>query len=289
MTGPTVAVSGVGVGGAVIFDLPDYLQPPSGVTFMAMSRAVSGVSGLGAFTTFYSGMPLPKYVDAGDGTPAPLFSGSAYVWNVTDDRGTTQVGPIQPLSMVTSAPDYFTNLLIRLLQGSLNCLTLPNGIKPVQITTKMPQQGLGALPFIVVNLDLIQQTEVEIGKDTPFSNNNNILTLFSNAKRIWRVSVFSADAQERDYYRDTLLMNFQVLRMTVFTVLGYDVSHSFQAASGTDSKEWDGHSPGFYYADLMLELDGVFLTAITTNFGVIDEIDVGAHITPNSLMVSGSA
>jgi hypothetical protein len=200
---------------------------------------------------------------------------------VADDFGTTQVGPLVPSGKVTTRPDALSQLLIRLLQGGVNNLVLPEGIKRTQVTTQMPQGGWQALPFVVVNLDLIQQTEVQIGEDVPNPDLKNNWTLWSNAKRIWRVSVFAQDAQERDFYRDSLLGIFRVLKATVFAPIGYDVSHSYQAASYTDAKEWEGHTPGFYGADLMLEIDGLFLTSVLYNYGIIEEIDVNIIVDPN--------
>ena len=280
MSGSSGSVTAVPIGGVAFLDLPGYFIPPSGITSMLIQRAVSGASGIGAWTQVYSGAPVPQYVDPGDATPSPLSSGSAYMWRITDNLDSLLLGPITPVGSIVSQPDYLTNLLIRCLQAGINNLTLPSGVNPVQVTTQMPQQGWQALPFVVVNLDLIQQTEVQIGEDVPNPIPPSLdWTIWSNAKRIWRVSVFSRDAQERDYYRDTLLMIFRVLKATVFTPLGYNVSHSFQAASGTDAKEWEGHTPGFYYADLMLEIDGVFNTAVLTNYGLIEHLDISAVVS----------
>lgn len=282
MSGSSGSATAIPTGGAVLLSLPGYLIPPSGITFMSLSRAVSGASGIGSFATFYSGSPQPFYVDAGDGMPAPLSPGSAYLWNVADDTGTIQLGPITPSGAIVSKPDYLTNLLIRLIQGALNSATFPPGIKLPQVTTRMPQQGYQALPFVVVNLDLIQQTETQIGEDVPNPvPPNNDWVIWSNAKRIWCVSVFSADPQERDWLRDSILGFFRVMKAAVFAPIGYNVSHSFQAVSGTDAKEWEGHTPGFYYADLMLELDGVFNTVVSTDYGLIEQIDVNATVLPD--------
>lgn len=280
MSGSSGTVKAVPTGGAAFLNLPGYLIPPSSVTAMTLARAVSGASGIGAWTQIYSGAPVPVYVDPGDFTPGPLASGAAYVWQLTDALGTIQLGPITPVGAIISKPDYLTNLFIRLLQGAVDNLQRPAGVNHVQVTTKMPQNGWQALPFIVVNLDLIQQTEVQIGEDVENVIDNK-WTIIANAKRIWRVSVFSRDAQERDYYRDSLLMVFRVLKATVFSPLGLNVSHSFQAASGTDAKEWEGHSPGFFYADLMMEIDGLFNTTILDNYDLIEEIDVNLVVVPD--------
>ncbi len=254
--------------------------PSSGATQMTISRAVSGVAGS---TQLYSGGLLASWVDGGDGpsfSNAPLSSGTTYLWTVTDNNGSTQVGPATPASSITTVPDALTQMLIRLLQGGVNSLVLPSGVARTAVTTQMPQGGWQALPFIVVNLDLIQQSETQIGEDVVNPNPGNDWSLWVNAKRVWRVSVMSTDAEERDFYRDSLLSIFRVLKATVFSPIGYNVTHSFQAASYTTAKEWDGHTPGFYGADLMLEIDGVFNTAVLTSYSTISEITVGVTVTP---------
>jgi hypothetical protein len=128
------------------------------------------------------------------------------------------------------------------------------------------------MPFITVNVDLIQQTEVEIGEDFVSPTPDNNWTLFANARRIWRVTIMSQDAEERDFYRDSLLAVFRVLKATAFGPLGLDVSHTFQAVSYSSAQEWEGVAPGFYAADLMLEINGIFPAAVLTAYPVILQI-----------------
>ncbi len=288
---PTVNVTIIPTGGVVRLDMPDYMQPPSGVTQVTIGRAVSGSTGLSAFTPIYSGAPCPVFLDVGDGLPQPLDPLTDYIWQVTDSRGTTQTAATAPASSVTTVPDQLSQVLIRALQGALNSVVLPDGIPLPTVTTKMPQGGWVAPPYIVVNLDLIQQTEVQIGEDLPNPDANNDWTLFANAKRVWRVTVFSRLAEERDFFRDYLLVVFRVLKATAFGPIGLNVSHSFQAASYTDTNEWDGHSPGFYGADLMLEINGVFPTAVLTAYGTIKSISTVAtaqSAAGGSVAVSGT-
>lgn len=286
MAAPRVNLSVIPTGGSVLLDLPDYLSPPSGVTNITIARAVSGVSGLSSFSTIYSGEPVLTWIDAGDLLPSPLLSGSAYVWDVSDVRGTTRVGPVYPASTVLPAIDGLTELIIRLLQGGVNNLTLPAGIDTVQVTTQMPQGGWQALPFIVVNLDLIQQTETQIGQDVQNPNPSNLWNIVVYAKRIWRITVLSRNAKERDYYRDSLIAMFQVLLATVFVPLGLEVHHTFQAASGTSSSEYEGKTPGFYYADLMLEVDGTYDVGVMTAFQRILSIQTTAVLLDGATQVA---
>lgn len=282
----SIQLSVIPTGGAVLLLLPGYLDPS--VPTMTLSRAVSGVSGLGTFTQIYSGSPLPVWVDAGDMLPAPLSPTTQYVYQITDASGTSQAGPITPSGGILTKPDQLTELFIRLLQAGVSNLPLPQGINPVQVVTAMPQGGWQALPFIIVNLDLLQQAETQIGQDVTFpdTNNPNSWSISVYAKRLWRVTVFTKNTKERDFYRDSLLAIFQVLLPSVFVPLGLEIHHSFQAASGTDPKEYDGHIPGFYYADLLFEIDGSFEAAQVLNYGLIETITTTATFPDGTQQVA---
>lgn len=173
-------------------------------------------------------------------------------------------------------------LLIRLLQAALNNLALPPGIQPALVLIKMPTSGWPAMPFIHVNLELIQQSETAIGEGVENPTSANIWTLFNNARRSIRVIVTSPTAEERDFYRDTLLVVFRLLCASVFSAVGLNASHGFQAVSYPIAQPRDGQVPGFYGADLMLTLDGVFPTSVRTNYPVIIGISsVPTYTNPN--------
>lgn len=278
---PRVNPTIIPFGGAIGLAMPDYVVPT--VSGMILNRAVSGVSGLTGWTQLYSGAPLPYWLDPGDMLPAPLGSGTAYVYQVIDPNGTTQTAPIIPAAGISSFSDQFGPLFIRLLQAAVNSVTLPPGIKPVQITTQMPVGGWQALPFVVVNLDLVQQEDTGVGQDVPNPGQDNVWPYSLFAKRVYRVTVLSASAGERDFYRDYLLATFQVLRSYVFVPLGLTMRQTFQAASGTDAKEWEGKIPGFYYADLLLDIEGVYDVLITSNYGLIETITTAMTLPSGSV------
>lgn len=280
MAGPTVNAYVIPTGGAVRLDFPDYLQPASGVGNVTIYRAVSGVAGLSSFVQIYTGLPPVTWLDVGDLMAGPLLSGALYVWNVADGTGATQTAPIMPVSAMRTKPDGLTQLLLRLLQGAVNGIkgSKPEGISDLVVTTAMPQGGLRATPFMVVNLDLIQQEETQIGQDVEQPDLDGTWTLWVNATRVWRVSVFSRNPSERDFYRDSVLAWWRVWHQSVFTPIGLNVHHRFQASSGTDVSEGEGTSPGFYYADIMLELDGVFDVAVLDSYGLIEVFDVTVDI-----------
>ena len=284
---PAVTFTVMPTGGAVLMQFPGYppYVPvlPSGVTTLSIQRAVSGSTGLSAFTQVYSGLPLAAFLDVNDGevtSSLPLDASKSYVWQVGDDTGATQFGPFQPVNTVETLPDQLSQILIRLLQGFVSTVALPAGFVRLQLTTEMPQGGWQAMPYIVVNLDLIQQWDVGIGEDVNYPAKLDRLnwTLWSNAKRIWRVSVLSADANERDFWRDSLLSAFRVIKAVPFAAIGYDVSHRYQAASYTEVDQAAGIAPGFYGADLMFEITGVFPTTVVTNYQIIESITATANV-----------
>lgn len=290
MSGSQLTASVVPTGGAIMLNLPGYVSPTASGT-ITIARAVQSGGTLSAFGTLYSGPPLAVWIDAGDGTdgapgPAPLSASLAYVYQVTDSGGAVQVGPLTPAPSLQPSNDGLTQLFIRLLQAGINNLTLPTGVQPVQVTTQMPVGGWQALPFIIVNLDLIQQDEVPIGQDMPQPDASNVWEITTYAKRVWRVTVLSRSAAERDFYRDSLLSIFQALKATVFAPLGLDNRHDFQAASGTDVNEWEGRSPGFYFADVLMTISGTMSVALLTGYGVIQSFAVTPTVTPDPTTIT---
>ena len=277
LTAQSIIVTSIPTGGAVLIQFPGYFPPSPRATDLTVSRSVTGS---GIWATIYHGPPIGVFIDVGDGLPGPLDPATSYIWRVSDYSGNVISESITPSSYFLSEPDQLTQILLRLLQGALNSMTLPPGIKRPLLTIKMPTNGMQAMPFIVVNLDLIQQTEVAIGEDVPQPTNDNIWTLFANAKRLWRVTIVSPDAEERDFFRDTLLSVFRVLKATAFGPLGQNVTHTFQAASYSSVQEYQGISPGFYCADLMLEIDGLFPTAVLTNYLPIRDIEADPTYEP---------
>jgi len=288
VAGPVVNVAKIPTGGGVTLAMPGYLQPASGTGMVTISRAVSGSGGLSSFTQLYSGVPLLTWVDVGDMLAGPLVSGSAYVWQVADGNGVTQTAPIVPASAMQTRPDALTQLFLRLLQAGVDGLngSRPAGINGVLVSTAMPQGGLRSLPLMIINLDLIQQEETGIGTDVDNPDGSNVWTIWVNAKRVWRVSVFGRNPTERDFYRDSVLAMWQVWHSSVFTPIGLNVTHRFQAASGTDVSESEGLAPGFYYSDIMLELDGVFDVAVLDSFGLIETFDVTVALQPANTVIT---
>lgn len=277
--GPPIILSPLPIGGSVLLQMYGADQgnfaPASGVTSVTLIRNGSD----GSNATIYVGPPLPFWVDVGDGpstSSQPLNSSVAYTWTGIDNTGTTAAGPVTPGSAIVTVPDGLTQLLIRLLQAACDNAPKPLGttVQPAQVTTKGPAGGWPATPFVVVNLAMFQQRDTAVGQDVLVPDANNLATLPGWAKRVWQISVLCPDADERDFYRDTLLIAFRALKATLFNVIGQNVRHEWQATSGPISEEWTGQAPVFYWSEIMLVLEGVFPVTIATGYGVIAAIDV---------------
>ena len=94
--------------------------------------------------------------------------------------------------------------------------------------------------------------------------------------------MLSTNPFERDCLLDAILAIFHASLLSVFSAIGGNISHDFQASSGQTVNEFEGKLPGFYYADIMLMFDGVFNTIITTNYGLIETIDFTGY-TPDGV------
>ena len=250
-------------------------------TAMTFSRAVSGVSGIGAYTQLYSGAPIPLYIDAGDLLPAPLVSGATYVYKLVDANGTTQTSGINPYAQLNIEQEPLLALMIRLLQAAFNNLVPPAGVTPCQVLQCMPLAGIPPMPFVTVNLDLFQQGEIPIGQNVQnYDNQNSTWTITGFAKRIFRISVLATNTADRDYYRDATVAMLESIINSVFLPLGLDIRHSYQAASGQVAKSTEQMNPGFYYCDVMLTVEGTFNISIVTTYGQISVITFDAY-TPD--------
>lgn len=256
----------VPIGGAILLQMSTYSSPAAivaaGTVTLTRSDGTKTVQ-------LYTGAPVGAWVDAGDMLPSPLLSTTSYTYTLTDSNGTASVGPLRPVSSLQPADNSQTQLLIRLLQAGVNNLALPSGINSVQVATQMPLGGWQALPFVVVNLDLIQQQDTMIGEDVVNPDGTNVWTIPTWAKYLWRISVLSRNAAERDFYRDAIVAICRVLKATVFPQIGSNMRHEIQAASGVDVNEWEGKQPGFYYADVMFSVEGSLDAIVLTNYGTV--------------------
>lgn len=276
---PIINAFAIPTGGAVGLKLTTAV---SGT--VTLSRAVSGSGGLGSFTTLYTGVPLSNtgetcfYLDIGDASPGPLIGGTLYVYNLTDVNGTVASPPIQTPSEITLEEAPYTDLIIGLLQGGINTATRPPGIKKAQVLNAMPLAGLPTLPTIFVNPEAVSQEEIPVGVDNETAGDliqpgrANIWTQTEQDHHMFRITVLSLNAIERNYYRTLIIGILRVAVAYAFSQFGADSSRSSEAVSYQEVDEPKSLSPGFYAADVLFSFTAVGNVKITTNYGLIERI-----------------
>lgn len=285
MTVSTISAVAVPTGGVISLAI-------SGVgALMTLSRSSTGSGG--SFTQLYSGAPLIRYIDVGDMLPAPLASGSVYTYRLNDANGSLYSADIQPAATLQILQEPLLQMLIRIIQAGINNLYPTAGFNsnftPAQVIAAMPLSGLPPMPFVTINLDLMQQAQIPIGQSVEVVEPDGSWVIGGMTKRVFRVSVLAGTVQERDFYRDAVLGIFQSIIRTVFAPIGLDVTHKYQVASGQVAKDTEGQSPGFYYADVMMDFEGIYNVAVVPNYGSMAVIQLTAQLGNNtSLTVTAS-
>lgn len=268
--------------------------PTGGVIGVNYTTAVSGNITLQrspypsiSWTTLYTGLPAnPRgdtqfFLDTGDAGTGPLQPTSQYIYQIIDITGTLESNPVTPVAFVNLDRTYWDQIFITIIQGAVNSVQLPPGINRARVSEAMPLQGLIPMPFVVLNNDLIQQEEVPIGQALPTLGEGfvqppyvNIATQTAFVRNLFRISVFSQNANERSFYRDLVVATFRANLYYLFQQIGEDITHTFQATNYQATKSGDGLIPGFYASDIMLEFTGTQNITLNTNYGVIDTIDM---------------
>lgn len=259
--------------------LTPTIVPTGGAVQLSVSGAVSGAATLQravsgqSFVTIFSGQAQSLFIDIGDGTNTPLDPTKLYQYKYTDITGTVTTPFVQPAATVSVAPEPITMMLIRLIQGGLNSLQLPAGYKLPQVTQAMPMGGALELPLVVVNLDVFAQSSVPIGQSVNATDlNTGYVSITELARRTYRISILTANAASRDYFRDNIVGILKAIYATVLQPLGLDVTHKWMVSSGQIADDRKAMAPGFFFADVLLEFDGTLDISITPTYGPINTI-----------------
>jgi hypothetical protein len=172
-------------------------------------------------------------------------------------------------------------MLVDMLKIGVNNLTLPNFIQRAGVFHDMPLGNLPPLPAITVTMELLQQNAIGIGQnvENPILVENGIWTMPALARRIWRISVVAKDVETREYYRDAVVALYESLLPTVFSNLGQNVSHKFQAHSSQWVEELKDVYPGLFIAEIMVELTGLFDVSINTSYQTVKGVLIGMAST----------
>jgi len=273
-------------GGVVSFTVAGY-STATGTT-MTIARSSNGISG--SYINIYSGNPLALFIDVGDGLPTSLLSGSTYYWNFSDPSGTVSVGPITPTGNLQYSDDNLTAIILRCLQAGIDNQVLPNGIKRATVMQDMPLNGFPELPLITLTAKLEEQENIGIGQQIPepIQIQNQIWTQACLSRKLWQVSVLCSDTQTRDYYKRLSVLIFQTMLPNVLQSLGQNVSHKYMINVGQTVEDLKQKIPGFYFADVMLELTGNFTTNVQLSYPKVTGALIGITATGSGISVATS-
>lgn len=276
-----------------------FVNPPGGtVTFqvsgfapmteqMSISRAVSGE----AYSILYSGVPQVVFVDAGEGLPVGLSTGSSYFWQFNDPVGSVTVGPIQPAPYLRFNEYWLTSTLVKIIRNGIDNLPLPPGTQRAEVFHDMPLQGFEGLPAITVSQVLFQQEAIGIGQNAPnpIQHQNELWSIPAIVENTWMMTVFAKDVQTREYYRDALIGVYESSLDSVFARIGQNIRHSFQAHNYQWIDDLKGISPGFYCCDIMIKQSGMFDVGVQLAYPPITAIlsVATAHGHSQSGLVTG--
>lgn len=255
-------------GGTVTFTISGWASGAG--SQMTISRATSGQS----YSQIYSGGVLINFVDPGEQLPTGLLSGSNYLWQFIDSVGSVQVGPIQPSSTLIFEDYWLTPLFVKMLRNGIDNLSLPPGVDRAEVFHDMPINSFPPIPAITVSQVLFKQEAIGIGQDipNPLYNQNAIWTIPAIVENNWQVTVWAKSVETREYYRDATVGIFESLIPSVFLNIGQNITHKFMAHNYIFIEEIKGFLPGFYCADLLFTMNGMFNIPIQTNYPPITGI-----------------
>lgn len=246
---------------------------------ITLARSIAGSGG--TFTQFYSGSPTPVYIDTGDGLPTPLDPTQVYTYRLTDDGGTTYSGAVQPALTLNVEQDPLLPMFLKIFSAGIVNLTPPAGVSAIpagQVVAAMPLTGMPPLPMVTINMDRMGQSDMPIGEDVEnVDNDTGVWTVTGFVERDYRISVLATNTKDRDFYRSVIVAIFRSIMKSILEPIGQNVRHKFQVVSGQVAKDIDGNSPGFFYADAHIILDGTFNFTITPNYGDLAHITATAH------------
>ena len=273
MTAPTMTVDLIPTGGAV------SIKIVSDATTVTLSRAVydPGTSTLSAFTTLKSCAPsdIALFIDAGEMLQTPLDQTKQYVYKVVDDQSNLyQSDPVSVACTVTMENEYLSSLFIKLMKGGLRALSIPKNFLAPNVVSAMPLSGSVPLPIISINATVLHQDDIPIGQQVVFSKDADGATWYINgmATRVFTVGIQSMNVDERDFYRDAVICLFHAILNNPLSEIGEDISHRYYCESsqmtGKDSPQ---NQPGFYFSEILLEIQGKFDVTIQTNFGIVED------------------
>lgn len=233
-------------------------------------------------TTIYTGVYTPVFLDDGEKLPNYLDFATTYSYTVTDPGGTVVTRELIPAAQLVVTQSYLDKLLFRLFSAGINALVIPANLLPptgrtkIRVLQAMPSNGSDILPLVVMNLDLEQQEAIQIGHDVN-SSWTNLWTIPSVVFRRYSISVLTETSEERDYYKDACVGILYTMMQGLIEI-GQDLSYKYQVAQ-SQVAEGD-KSPGFFEAEVMLDIQGIFNVSVRTDYPVTETIAVAIEEPP---------
>ena len=270
-TDPQITWQVAPTGGIVILKLKS--AAPAN-TWVLIRQVISESQGLVHRTALFDAPSLiqPVYLDIGDGTKGPLDPTCNYQYTFTTSAGTAIAGPILPSASIQIEPDHLTSILLRALASGLRSLVIPAEFNDrPRVFHAMPMGSQPTLPMVSLNDTLLQQGDIPIGQNNPNNIDTNTLVIGGQATRHFTIAVLTSTVEERLFYRDAVLAIFNAILGPIAQAIGENSSHRFQVNSSQVAQ--DGMNPGFYFAEILLELTGTFSVGVSTTYGLIEEID----------------
>jgi hypothetical protein len=268
-TDPTIFWQVAPTGGIVVLKLQSAAPAES---WSLVRGVVSGATMVQQVTLFQSpAEALPVFVDIGDSTKAPLDPTLTYQYTFSTASGSVTTDPILPSTSIELEPDHLTEILLRALTAGIRSLKVPAGFnnRP-PVFHAMPMGSQPTIPMISLNGTLLQQGEIPIGQNAQYNYGKNTLVVGGQALRHYTIAVLTATVQEREFYRDAVIAIFNTILGTILQAIGENATHRFQASSSQVTQ--DGMMPGFYFAEILLEMAGNFSVGVSTRYGVIETI-----------------
>lgn len=269
---PTIKATVSSTGGCIYlnFGLSPGSDPATAtVTLQRYTGSLSATP-----VTLYSAVFDPVYVDVGDQLPNHLDFNTVYYYSYTDTTGTVFTPPIVPAASLVVMSSYLDGLLFRLFTAGIHALDVPAGISKgteIRVLQELPFSRGEILPCIVMNLDLLQQQEVAIGRaiDTSFDNSWIIPTYALRRYSFW---ILTRTARDRDFYKDACVAVLLSIMTDVMEQLGQNYTYTFQAAQSQNVDPSPEFAPGFFESNVMMEMLGEYNVQIHTNYGLIESI-----------------
>lgn len=254
---PSIVPSISPTGGVIVLEITPSIGVDISTGMLTVQRYAGSL--INAATTIYSGVFAPVIIDDGEQLPNYLDAATTYFYTAFDTGGVTTTPGIQPVAKLAVTQTYLDKLLFRMFSSGVNSLNLPTGISQIRVLQAMPLTLSSELmPFAVMNLDLEQQEQIQIGEgfaSQTLVGPDGTGTIPSIVLRRYSLNVLTLNAKERDFYKDACI-GVVYSMLPVLQSIGNDVHFEYQAAQSQVANS--ATMPGFYLVTVMIDIQGIY-------------------------------